>query len=52
MSRGVDRQRVAAAVRELLSAIGEDPDSETFAETPGRVAAMHEGKRRKRAAGS
>lgn len=38
MSRGVDRQRVAAAVRELLSAIGEDPDSETFAETPGRVA--------------
>lgn len=34
----VDRQRVAAAVRELLSAIGEDPDGEIFAETPGRVA--------------
>lgn len=38
MNGGVDRQRVAAAVRELLSAIGEDPDSEVFAETPARVA--------------
>lgn len=38
MSEGVDRQRIAAAVRELLSAIGEDPHSEIFADTPGRVA--------------
>ena len=41
MSGGVDRQRVAAAVRELLSAIGEDPDHEAFAETPERVAAAY-----------
>lgn len=38
---GVDRPRVAAAVRELLSAIGEDPESEMFAETPDRVAAAY-----------
>ncbi|CAG7620505.1 GTP cyclohydrolase I [Leucobacter soli] len=38
MSAGVDRERIAAAVRELLSAIGEDPLDETYAETPGRVA--------------
>lgn len=34
----VDQERIAAAVRELLSAIGEDPDGDTFAETPRRVA--------------
>jgi len=34
----VDRDRVALAVRELLIAIGEDPDSEELASTPGRVA--------------
>lgn len=38
MSEGVDRRRIAAAVRELLAAIGEDPDSELLAGTPGRVA--------------
>lgn len=38
MTDRVDRARVAAAVRELLSAIGEDPDGEMFAETPRRVA--------------
>ncbi|MBO1901661.1 GTP cyclohydrolase I FolE [Leucobacter weissii] len=38
MSARVDRQRVAAAVRELLSAIGEDPDDEAFSQTPARVA--------------
>lgn len=42
MSGGVDRQRVAAAVRELLRAIGEDPDRASFAETPDRVAAAYE----------
>lgn len=41
MSGGVDRQRVAAAVRELFSAIGEDPEHEAFAETPERVAAAY-----------
>jgi GTP cyclohydrolase IA len=38
----VDRARVEAAVRELLAAIGEDPDREGLVATPGRVAAMYE----------
>lgn len=38
MTSGVDRPRIVAAVRELLSAIGVDPDSETLTGTPGRVA--------------
>ena len=35
---GVDRPRVEAAVRELLSAIGDDPAREGVLETPRRVA--------------
>lgn len=38
MTERIDRQRVVAAVRELLGAIGEDPDSEELAATPERVA--------------
>src|SRR5919106_5062575 len=34
----VDRPRVEAAVRELLAAIGDDPDREGVVETPRRVA--------------
>ncbi len=34
----VDQPRVAAAVREILAAIGEDPDREGLRETPARVA--------------
>jgi GTP cyclohydrolase I len=34
----VDQARAEAAVRELLIAIGEDPDREGLAETPARVA--------------
>jgi GTP cyclohydrolase IA len=34
----VDRERVAAAVREILEAIGEDPDRPGLKLTPGRVA--------------
>lgn len=37
-SRAVDQERAAAAVRELLIAIGEDPDREGLQETPARVA--------------
>lgn len=33
-----DEARVAAAVRELLSAVGEDPDREGLLDTPARVA--------------
>lgn len=38
MSGVVDRARVAGAVRELLSAIGENPDSDELSGTPARVA--------------
>src|SRR3954454_17937912 len=34
----VDEQRAAAAVRELLLAVGEDPDRPGLKDTPGRVA--------------
>lgn len=34
----VDQERAAAAVRELLAAIGEDPDRDGLQETPARVA--------------
>lgn len=37
----VDRPRVEAAVRELLVAIGEDPDRDGLKETPARVARMY-----------
>ncbi|RFU22207.1 GTP cyclohydrolase I FolE [Geodermatophilus marinus] len=35
---GVDHERAAAAVRELLLAVGEDPDRPGLRDTPGRVA--------------
>jgi GTP cyclohydrolase IA len=38
---GVDQERVAAAVREILIAVGEDPDREGLRETPARVARMY-----------
>ncbi|WP_446666145.1 GTP cyclohydrolase I FolE [Flexivirga sp. B27] len=34
----IDLERAAAAVRELLLALGEDPDREGLRDTPGRVA--------------
>lgn len=36
-----DEGRAEAAVRELLAAIGEDPDREGLQDTPGRVARMY-----------
>ncbi len=41
LSPRVDIERIAAAVREILCAIGEDPDREGLAETPARVARMY-----------
>jgi len=38
----VDRPRAEAAVRELLIAIGEDPDREGLRDTPARVAKSYE----------
>jgi GTP cyclohydrolase I len=40
-SDGVDRPRIEKAVRELLEAIGEDPDREGLERTPERVAEMY-----------
>ncbi|MGY1635709.1 GTP cyclohydrolase I FolE [Geodermatophilus sp. SYSU D00742] len=37
-SAGVDHERAVAAVRELLIAVGEDPDRPGLKDTPGRVA--------------
>ena len=41
MSEGVDHRRIEAAVREILLAVGEDPDREGLRETPARVARMY-----------
>ncbi len=38
---GVDLERAAAAVRELLLAVGEDPGREGLRDTPRRVATMY-----------
>lgn len=41
-SSGIDRPRLERAVREILFAIGENPDREGLLETPRRVAQMYE----------
>ncbi len=38
---GVDQPRIARAVREILMAVGEDPDRDGLQETPARVARMY-----------
>ncbi len=38
---GIDARRIERAVREILLALGEDPDREGLSETPGRVARMY-----------
>ncbi|MGI9428657.1 MAG: GTP cyclohydrolase I FolE [Bythopirellula sp.] len=40
-ARNVDLPRIERAVREILAAVGEDPDREGLLETPGRVARMY-----------
>src|SRR3954464_11946372 len=40
-SAAVDQGRIARAVREILVAVGEDPDREGLLETPARVARMY-----------
>jgi len=41
-SDGVDLDRIARAVREILVAVGEDPDRDGLRATPDRVARMYE----------
>lgn len=38
----MDKEKIERAVRDILEAIGEDPDREGLVETPKRVAAMYE----------
>jgi GTP cyclohydrolase I len=40
-SHPVDQPRIERAVREILAAVGEDPDREGLLETPARVARMY-----------
>jgi GTP cyclohydrolase I len=40
-ARTVDQPRIEAAVREILLAVGEDPDRDGLKETPARVARMY-----------
>ena len=42
MNKPVDLERIGRAVREILQAVGEDPDREGLLETPARVARMYE----------
>lgn len=40
-ARHIDKPRIEAAVREILLAVGEDPERDGLQDTPGRVARMY-----------
>lgn len=41
ITAGVDYERIEAAVREIIAAVGEDPEREGLIETPQRIARMY-----------
>lgn len=41
VTAGVDHDRIKRAIREILAAVGEDPDREGLLDTPARVARMY-----------
>src|SRR3990172_1058901 len=41
LTAGIDQERIARAVREIIDAIGEDAGREGLAETPRRIAQMY-----------
>jgi GTP cyclohydrolase I len=41
ITAGIDQERIKAAVREIIAAIGEDPSREGLVETPRRIAQMY-----------
>jgi len=41
ITAGIDQERIKAAVREIIAAIGEDPEREGLVETPRRIAKMY-----------
>jgi len=41
LATDIDKPRIEKAIREILTAIGEDPDREGLLETPARVARMY-----------
>jgi GTP cyclohydrolase I len=42
VTKSVDHERIERAIREILIAVGENPDREGLRETPARVARMYE----------
>lgn len=41
LTAGIDQERIQAAVREIIAAIGENPEREGLLETPRRIAQMY-----------
>jgi len=41
ITAGIDQERIKAAVREIIAAIGEDPSREGLLDTPRRIAQMY-----------
>ena len=42
MNRQIDTKKIESCIREILIALGDDPDREGLKETPKRVAKMYE----------